>query len=101
MLASLSSSLRAGLLGNFTASAAGPPGTEQKKAPPAAPYSALGAWADEVLNGKRCARLGWVARACMSMLRARAGPDQGSLRPGPAPARCAVAPTHVHTRART
>lgn len=47
---------QSGLLAGFTAAAAAPPanGGGAKKTSVAAPYSAMGAWAEEVLYGKRC-----------------------------------------------
>jgi len=63
MFSSMSPSVTQGLFGSsFTAAAAGPPEKQQqKKATVAAPYSSIGAWAEEVLYGKRCV----LVRVCM------------------------------------
>uniref|UniRef100_A0A7S3RA13 Uncharacterized protein n=1 Tax=Dunaliella tertiolecta TaxID=3047 RepID=A0A7S3RA13_DUNTE len=55
MFSNMSSSVTQGLFGSsFTAAAAAPPaGAEKQKKTVAAPYGSIGAWAEEVLYGKR------------------------------------------------
>lgn len=54
MFPSMSGNVMQSLFGSsFTAAAAAPPAEQQKKTVVAAPYGNIGAWAEEILYGKK------------------------------------------------